>query len=162
MLKIEFNVIDRAEIDDSIREIFATMLRKQGKVKGDLATKADRCKLLCVAKMNGKVVAIGGIKPKTASDFTNEKAGVPVLSGNFDWELGYLYTDTACSRRGIGSNVARLLVQECGKGNLMATTEITANPAMVRILERQGFRLFGTPWQSGIHGNYLGLFLRFE
>jgi len=44
----------------------------------------------------------------------------------------------------------------------MASTEITANPAMVRILEKQGFRLFGKPWKSDIHGNYLGLFLRFE
>jgi hypothetical protein len=34
------------------------------------------------------------------------------------------------------------------------------NPGMVRILERNGFRAFGKPWKSGIHGNMLGLFLR--
>lgn len=138
------------------------MLRKQGKVKGDLATKADRCKLVCIAKVDGTVIATGGIKPKTASDFTSEKAGVPDLSSEFEWELGYLYTERDYSGRGIGSNVTRLLVEAYGKGNLMASTEITANPAMVRILEKQGFRLFGKPWKSGIHANYLGLFLRFE
>jgi hypothetical protein len=25
---------------------------------------------------------------------------------------------------------------------------------MVEILEKNGFRLFGTPWKSGIHSNY--------
>lgn len=161
-MKIEYEIIDHAEITDSVRQGFAAMLSKQGKVKGDLATKADRCKLLCIARVNGKVIAIGGIKKKTASDFTNEKAGVPDLSSEFEWELGYLYTHTDCSGRGIGSNVTRFLVEAYGKGNLMASTEITANPAMVRILEKHGFRLFGKPWKSGIHGNYLGLFLRFE
>ena len=152
----------RAEIDDSVRATFAEMLRKQGKVQGDLATKADRCKLVCIARVDGTAIAIGGIKPKTASDFSNEKAGVPELSNEFEWELGYLYTDREYSGRGIGSNVTRLLLEAYGKGNLLASTEITANPAMVRILERQGFRLFGKPWKSGIHANYLGLFLRFE
>ena len=105
-------------------------------------------------------VAIGGIKQKTASDFT--KAGMPDLSSEFEWELGYLYTDSDYTGRGIASNVVRLLVETYGKGNLMASTEIAANPAMVRILETRGFRLFGKPWKSGIHGNHLGLFLRFE
>jgi ribosomal protein S18 acetylase RimI-like enzyme len=161
-VKIEYEISQHAEIDDSIRATFAEMLRKQGKVQGDLATKADRCKLVCIARVNGKVVAVGGIKQKTESDFTNDKAGVPALSSEFEWELGYLHTDRDYSGRGIGSNVTRLLVETYGKGNLMASTEITANPAMVRILEKQRFRLFGKPWKSGIHGNYLGLFLRFE
>jgi GNAT superfamily N-acetyltransferase len=161
-VRIEYQVIKRAEIDDSVRTSFAELLRKQGKVKGDLATKADRCKLVCIARIDGAVVAIGAIKPKTASDFASEKAGVADLSSDFEWELGYLYTERDYSGRGIGTNVTRLLVEAYGKGNLMASTEITANPAMVRILEKQGFRLFGKPWKSEIHANYLGLFLRFE
>ena len=44
----------------------------------------------------------------------------------------------------------------------MASTEITNNPGMVKILERNGFRLFGKPWKSKIHSHYLGLFLRFK
>ena len=161
-MKIEYETIQRSEIDDSVRAIFAEMLRKQGKVRGDLATKADKCKLICMAKVNGKVVAIGGIKQKTASDFAKDKAGMPDLSSEFEWELGYLYTGSDYSRRGIASNIACLLVDAYGKGNLMASTELTANPAMVRVLEKHGFRLFGKPWKSGIHDNYLGLFLKFE
>jgi GNAT superfamily N-acetyltransferase len=160
-MKIEYEIIQRFEIDGPVRATFAEMLCKQGKVKGDLTTKADRCKLVCIAKLNGKVIAIGGIKQKTASDFANDKAGLPDLSSEFEWELGYLFTDSDYSGRGIASCVTRLLIEAYGKGNLMASTEITANPAMVKILEKQGFRLFGKPWESGIHDNYLGLFLKF-
>lgn len=161
-MKIEYETIQCEQFNESIRKIFADMLGKQGKVKGDLATKADRCRLICVARIDGKVVAIGGIKKKTASDFANNKAGVPDLANEFEWELGYLYTDSEHGGRRIASTIASLLVDAYGKGNLMASTEITANPAMVRILEKQGFRLFGKPWKSVILDNYLGLFLKFE
>ena len=161
-MKIEYEIIPQTKFDDSLRTVFADMLRKQGKVKGDLASKADRCKLTCIVKVDDKVIAIGGIKQKTASDFENNKAGVPDLSSEFKWELGYLYTDSDYSGRGIASGVTCLLIDAYGKGNLMATTEITANPAMVKILEKQGFRLLGKPWKSNIHSNYLGLFLKFE
>ena len=160
-MKIEYHIIHRAEIDNVVRDLFTEMLRKQGKVQGDLAAKADRCKLLCLARVDGTVVAVGGIKLKTESDFSSEKAGVPELAREFEWELGYLYTEPDNNGRGIASNVVRLLVEAYGKGNLMASTEISANPPMARILEKHGFRLFGKPWKSGIHSNYLGLFLRF-
>ena len=110
-MRIEYEIIQHAEIDDSVRATFAEMLRKQGKVQGDLGTKADRCKFVCVARVNGKAIAIGGIKQKTASDFANDKAAVPDLSSEFEWELGYLHTDRDYSGRGIGSNVTRLLVE---------------------------------------------------
>jgi len=161
-MKIEYEIIQRNDLNNTLRGVFADMLGKQGKVQGDLSTKADRCKLICIAKVDDKVIAIGGIKQKTASDFENDKACVPTLASEFEWELGYLYTDGGYNGRGIASCVTRHLIDSYGKGNLMATTEITANPAMVTILERQKFQLFGKPWRSNIHGNYLGLFLRFE
>lgn len=160
-MNLEYRILQRAEINDSVRRTFAAMLKKQGKVEGDLATKADRCTLICLAKVDGEVVAIGAVKRKTPSDFSQEKAGIPHLASEFDWELGYLYTEENFRGRGVASTVARLLVETYGKGNLMASTEIAANPGMVRILERLGFRLFGTPWKSGIHDSYLGLFLKF-
>src|SRR5437879_3481200 len=113
-VRIEFEIRQRDEIDDSVRTTFAEMLRKQGKVQGDLAAKADRCKLICIARLDGKVIAIGGIKQKTASDFSSNKAGVPDLSKGFEWELGYLYTDRDYSGRGVGSHVGRVLVEAYG------------------------------------------------
>lgn len=160
-MKVEYEVIRRSDVDDSVRAILAEMLRKQGKVQGDLSKKADRCKLICLARINGATVGVGAIKPKTASDFTNDKACVPQLSDEFQLELGYVYTDPEYVGRGIASNVVNLLVEQCASQNLMASTEIAGNPPMVRILEKRGFRLFGTPWKSAIHGQYLGLFLKF-
>lgn len=58
--------------------------------------------------------------------------------------------------------IAKLLIEEYGKENLMASTEVKANHAMVHLLEKSGFRLFGKPWKSAIHENYLGLFIKFK
>lgn len=161
-MKIEYEIIQRTKFDDSHRNVFAEMLRKQGKVQGDLKVKLGRCKLICLAKVDDKVVSIGAIKQKTQSDFSNDKAGIPDLSSEFEWELGYLYTDEGYGGRGIASTITRLLIDSYGRGNLMASTEITANPAMVKILQKSGFQLFGKPWKSNIHDSYLGLFLKLK
>jgi len=161
-MKIEYEIIEKNDFEDSHRDVFSDMLSKQGKVKGNLKSKVDRCKLICIAKIDGKPVSIGAIKQKTQSDFSCDKAGIPKLSDDFEWELGYLYTDSDYGKRGIASAVTNMLIESHGKDNLMASTEVTANPAMVKILENHGFRLFGKPWESGIHENYLGLFLKFK
>ena len=161
-MKIEFEVVSENQITNAIRETFAKALKQQGKVQGNLQAKADRCKLLCIAKIDGDVAGIGAIKVKTGSDFSAEKAGLPDLGGDFEWELGYLFTEPAHAGKGVGKSVARVLVEAYGPKNLMASTEIAANPAMVRILKGLGFRHYGKPWKSAIHENYLGLFLRFQ
>jgi GNAT superfamily N-acetyltransferase len=160
-MKIEFEIVSKDQITDSIREIFAEALKRQGKVQGNLQEKADRCKWLCIARINAEVAGVGAIKVKTSSDFSQEKADLPNLSDDFKWELGYFFTEPAHAGEGIGKAVARILVDAFGAGNLMASTELSANPAMVRILESLGFRQYGKPWKSAIHGKYLGLFLRF-
>ncbi len=161
-MKIDYQVIQKADFSDTHRQIFADMLEKQNKVKGNLIEKVDRCQFICIVHVNNEHVAIGAIKQKTKSDFTEQKAGVAKLSENFEWELGYLYTLTEYQKRGIASMVVRLLIEKFGDGNLMASTEISANPSMVCILEKNGFRLLGKPWKSNIHVNFLGLFLKFK
>lgn len=162
-MKIDYEIIQREEwVDQAAADIFNAMLRKQGKVNKEPVDKAARCKLICLVRVDGAVVAIGGIKEKTPSDFLNQKSGLPSLADDFDWELGYFYTEEKYCKRGIASNIADLLVAAYGDANLMASTEITANPGMVKILERLGFRLFGKPWKSSRHDNHLGLFLRFK
>jgi GNAT superfamily N-acetyltransferase len=161
-MKIEYQIIQKKELEDTHRQIFADMLGKQKKVKGDLTTKADRCKMICIVTIDDKPVAIGAIKQKTESDFTAKKAAVPELSKEFEWEFGYLYTEKEYVGRGIASVISRTLIDTYGNGNLMASTEISANPATVRILEKNGFCLFGKPWKSKIHKNFLGLYLKFK
>jgi hypothetical protein len=143
-MTLKYDIIYKNDIQDKHRSVFGDLLKLQGKVKGDLLTKADRCKFICIVSLDEEPIAIGGIKPKTKEDFHKDKADLLNLE------------------KGIASNVSRILLEEFGKGNIMASTEITANPGMVKILEKCGFRQYGKPWKSGIHEYYLGLFLRFE
>ncbi len=161
-MNLEFKLIYKDNLKDSDRKTFAELLKKQGKAKGNLNLKADRCKFICIATKNGVPVSIGGIKEKSKSDFNLEKADLPELETEFEWELGYLFTDNSYSKQGIGSFAVKILVNEYGNKNLMASTEISNNPAMVRILKKNEFKHYGKPWRSGIHSNYLGLFLKFE
>jgi len=161
-MKIEYEVIKKDAFKESHKKLFSSMLKKQGNVQGDLNSKIDRCELICIAKINGQDAAIGAIKQKTESSFTNIKAGIPDLSNDFEWELGYLYTNKDYRGRGLASVIANTLVDKYGEKNLMSSTEISANLKMVKILENNGFRLFGKPWKSEIHENYLGLFLKFK
>ncbi len=161
-MKVEFEVIEKDDLEGSHRQLFAKMLRIQGKVQGDLTKKADRCKCICIASIDGEVVAIGAIKKKTDSNFTNNKAGTPELSEEFEWELGYLFTNPDFQGRKLASSITRVLLHHFGNENLMASTEISANPGMVKILGNNAFKLYGRPWKSAIHENYLGLFLKFK
>jgi len=161
-MKIEYEIVKNESLKDEHRRIFSEMLHKQGKVQGDMMSKADRCKMICIAKVDGKVVSIGSIKQKTNSDFSNDNAGITELADQFKWELGYLFTENGFCGKGIASTIVRVLIENYGNDNLMASTEISENPAMVRILEKNGFRLFGRPWKSKIHEHYLGLFLKFR
>jgi hypothetical protein len=55
-----------------------------------------------------------------------------------------------------------LLISDFGNDNLMASTELSANPSMVNILLRNGFEKYGSPYKSQLHDNILGLFLKFR
>jgi len=161
-MKVEYELLSREQISDQVRQVFAGALRSQGKVRGNLLEKADRCKYLCIARIDGAVVGIGAIKTKTESDFSATKANLSDLSSEFGWELGYLFTEPAHTGQGIAKYICWLLTDAHGNENLMASTEVAANPAMVHILEGLGFKQYGTPWKSEIHDNYLGLFLKFR
>jgi GNAT superfamily N-acetyltransferase len=151
-MDLSFQIISTEKLTDKHRELFGDLLEKQGKLTPDppFNEKADRCKLICIVEKDNETIAIGAIKPKTKSDFKKEKVNIPELEKLFEWELGYIYTTPDNEGLGIASNMVKLLVKEYGDENLMASTEINKNPAMVRILEKNGFRLFGQPWETTI------------
>jgi len=161
-MNLRYEIIYRKGLTNVHRTIFADFLKLQGKVRGNLLIKADRCKFVCIVTHIDLPIAIGGIKPKTTEDFDHENADLGDLESSFDWEIGYIYTDPNYTRKGIASNLVQTLLNEFGDGNLMASTEIKDNPGMVRILEKNGFKNYGKLWKSGIHSNNLGLFLRFK
>jgi hypothetical protein len=63
-MKIEFEMVEKDQLEAKHRSLFSEMLKRQGKVQGDLSEKADRCKCICIAKVDGAVAAVGAIKRK--------------------------------------------------------------------------------------------------
>lgn len=160
-MTLSFKLIHKKEISDKHRNIFEILLKKQGKVGGDLKIKADRCKTICIVTYDSIPIAIGAIKEKTKSDFDSSKANLPNLEKLFKWELGYFYTSKSMNGKGIANQISKLLISDFGNFNLMASTEIDANPSMVKILVRNGFERYGSPYESQLHDTILGLFLKF-
>jgi len=159
---MEIEIISKENLTEQNRTDFGDMLKKQGKVKGDPFSKADRCKVICFAKIENEIVGIGGLKERTNSDFSKEKANLMEMRNLFNWELGYLYTSENHRGLGVASKTVDSLINEHGENNLMASTEIEENPGMVKILERNGFEQKGKTWKSGIHENILGLYLKLK
>jgi GNAT superfamily N-acetyltransferase len=160
MMTIEFKLLEKSEFTKEDGRLLAKMLREQGKVQGGLTTKIERCRFICVARIDGEPAAIGAIKQMTKSDFGSAKADLPRSADNFQWELGYLFTYPQREGKGLASQIVRMLLDAHGKEPIMASTEVSKNPGMVRILEKNGFKASGKQWKSAIHGNLLGLFLR--
>lgn len=156
----EYKIILKENLSNIERTHFAELLKKQGKVRGDLSLKADRCKEICIAYIDNVPVAIGGIKKKTITAFNEEKANLKELEKDYNWELGYIYTVKNQNGKGLSSTIVKYLLERNKNENLMASTEIITNPIMVHILEKNGFNRIGNSWKSGIHVNELGLFLR--
>ena len=161
-MDVEYKIIAKENLSEEERNVFSNLLRKQNKITGDLSLKADRCKEICIAYMNEVPIAIGAIKRKTKSDFNKNKADLPAKEKDFDWELGYIYTDENYTGKGISSRVVEKLLSVNNDISIMASTEIVENPAMVKILKKNGFEQKGKSWKSSIHGNDLGLFLKYE
>ena len=74
-MKIEYEIIKREKLKDEHRALFSDMLQKQNKVQGDTKIKADRCKMICIAKMDGEAVSIGAIKKKQIPIFLTKSPG---------------------------------------------------------------------------------------
>jgi hypothetical protein len=161
-MEIEYSILRKEEITSQIAQSFVDLLQKQGKVVDPSIYKIQNCKTLCYATVANEIIAIGAIKRKTPSDFSKDKANLPELSANFTWELGYIYILPKYQGKHIATEIVDLLLAGLEHENLMASTEIDANPKMVQILEKRNFVRYGNTWKSGIHGNLLGLFLRYK
>ncbi|WP_316763674.1 hypothetical protein [Pedobacter aquatilis] len=155
-----FKVGKPADFTDEEISDFVELLEKQNKVLDPTENKVKKCKLLAMGFSWGRPVAIGAIKQKTASDFTSAKANLPDLAKDYDWEVGYFFTEPEYQGKGFSTVIFNQLLKEYGKGRLMATTEIREGNTMIHSLEHRSFKQVGSTWKSIKSGNDLRLFLR--
>lgn len=160
MTEVIYRIDTPKNYSETEKNAFRDLLEQQGKVPQPTIDKVNRCTFLCVCKVDNTIISIGAIKPKTNSDFDTKKGNLDHLRNDFKLELGYCYTVPDYTRNGYSSQIVRMLVDKCREINLMASTELKIDNSMTRILERNGFKQYGQPWKSRIHGGTLGLFLR--
>lgn len=162
MQELTFKILDKANITKEIANSFIDLLIKQGKVETPTVERIKSCRQLSLCYADNQLIGIGAIKPKTKSDFAVNKADLSNIAQQFDWELGYFFTDSNFRGYGISTTIARLLLKGKDKENIMASTELYPDNAMIKVLEKFGFRQYGKPWLSKRHDGTLGLFLKFK
>ena len=144
---------------DEIR-LFVELLKRQNKVHDPSEIRVKGCKLLGMAFSSKKPIGIGAIKKKTVSDFGQAKANLPNIATQFEWEVGYFFTDTESEGKGVSSTILSRLLLKYGDGKLMATTEIREGNRMIDSLEHRQFKQVGATWKSTKSHNDLRLFIR--
>jgi hypothetical protein len=92
-LSLTYKIDSPSQFSTDEKEQFLALLKKQNKVLNINIERIERCYLLCCCFDRDNLISIGAIKPKTVSDFSQEKANLPELVTDFKWELGYFYTE---------------------------------------------------------------------
>lgn len=148
-----------SEFSEEQKLAIVELLKLQRRVVNPSIQKLNACKFLGAYISDGTIISVGAIKPKTVSDFGPDKADLGSRLNDFEWELGYCYTDPDHTKKGYSSGIVRGLISKIENSKLIASTETNGSP-MRRILERNGFKKEGKTWNSSIHGGELGLFLK--
>jgi hypothetical protein len=73
-----------------------------------------------------------------------------------------LYTSENHRGYGVASKIVKRWMKEYGDDNLMASNAVDNNPGMIKTLRNHGFEQKGKIWESGIHGDTFGLYLKFK
>ena len=162
MEQLTFQILDKSKITTETANVFIELLVKQDKVVKPSNEKIKSCREILLCYSDKKLIGIGALKPKTKTDFNEQKADLKTIESRFIWELGYFYVDEAYRGFGISTTIARLLLKGKTNENILASTELYSDNAMIRVLEKLGFRQYGKPWPSKIHDGTLGLFLKFK
>lgn len=162
MKELTFKIICSAEITNEVADAFIELLVIQDKVKKPTREKIKSCRELVLCYADSKLIGIGALKEKTKSVFNDLASGLKTIEQKFTWELGYFYVDKLFRGYGISTTISRLLLNDKSNENILASTELNKDNAMIFVLKKFGFRQFGNPWPSSRHDGTLGLFLKFK
>jgi len=95
------------------------------------------------------VIGVGAIK-KPYQQYKNnvfEKAGVPDMSVNFTFELGWLYTSPSARGKGVGRKLMQFIITLVNNSGCFATTREN-NDAMHYLFQEYSFAKLGNKYSS--------------
>ena len=121
----------------------------------------SRALSLSFAKVGGELVGVGAIKRPNQSyhEKVFSKAKLSQRQAEFEFELGWVYTNASARGKGVASSVVSSLVAALNGAPAYATSR-TNNPHMHRVLQKFGFVANGAPYASALNGPSIQLFLR--
>lgn len=148
------------ELSPALLDQVEGLIRRGGEVAtGGLAARIRSAEAVGYAAREGEMVAVGALK-RPQSGYRSKafkSAEVPLEGWSDALELGWLFVQPHFRDRGLGSRIARELV-EYSSGPLYATVR-SANVRMIHILEQMGFRRGGNCYQGEQSGESVALLL---
>jgi len=126
-----------------------------------LEDRIERANTLAFGNCNGSLVAVAAVKCQELGYRKGifEKAGIGDLTGNYPYELGWIFVAPDFRDRKFSVALVEKSLSSFSAENVYSTSK-TANTPMHRTLLKFGFSVAGDPWRS-IRGPYdLAMYLR--
>ena len=154
MCKKEISIIDEVNITDYDIEKFRSLLEKGGQVEMKyFSSSLSKKPILAMIYDKNEVAAIGALK-RERSEYAEKKfedAKSQLNSQEYDTELGWIVTEEKHRKRGLCDSVVKKLLdyfKEQRVGEKLFATVREVNNGMRRILEKNGFKKEGEPFDS--------------
>jgi len=115
---------------------------------------------LIFIELNGEYVSVGALKCPN-ENYKNkvfQKSGGPGNVGDYQYELGYLYTSPNSRGNGVGSFLMQSVCSALNGSSCFATTR-EDNGVMHHLFEKYSFSRLGSAYKSNQGDYYLGLFV---
>ena len=145
---MNINLRNPAECSNEDIQSFCKLVLDGDQVPGDgLSGRVKACLLLGFAYEGKELIAITAVKNPN-EQYKNGvfmNAGVPELSNEYPYEIGYAFTKAAFRGKGIHQQLVLALIKACGAPNFYGTTKATNVPY---ILKKIGFKKTGNDYSN--------------
>ncbi len=158
---IQIEIISPSQIPADDRVEFERLVTLGSEVNpATLPGLVDRALVLAIAKLNGTIVGVGGIKRPydTHRQFVFEQAQFAQEAENYIYELGWVYVCESARGQRLSSRLVEALMKSVSTGNAYATSAID-NERMHSALSGVGFTPSGSSYPSTQNNTPIQLFV---
>lgn len=149
------------EFSDDDRAVFGKLVQEGGEVDSNVLAMNIKCaKALVVGRCSDDILGIAALKRPQASyrKRIGNQAGADLAEEIFPYELGYIYLRPEMRGKGRSRCLVAHALDHADGAGVFATARVD-NIAMVRTLERMGFRSVGEDY-NGRYARIIRTFIR--